>query len=631
MKSADFFDVEEYNSGSRTSSCSSKHDSTRLKAHLEKQQRPQQAISSFETNVNKHTVPSAKHSRSSSSSSSASSHSSERLVYNDVSNLRKFDNINLVEDKVPIPKENAIQKKKAAPPPPISKTNTYTIMPNAKGPTPTFDGTANLKFNNKMDNKTKRSSESSSSSSESSPELRKKKESIEKDRQEVRSSIQAAPESYRKVSSYIEAKSSYDPSQIMNGIKKYDDLDEASSTSSKSSIEATPITPATTTSSEFRQHIEGIFDDFCVTPKNDSRDPNNKNGEILPRKSSFSSDDDEIEINEKNSSYNHGTVDIIDDHTLEKLDNEMLDQSKTLPSIEPRNRSDSVSSNSSSSSSSTSASEFSLNQLPSATKVEKDNKPPVPQKPDHLINRSRKAKLDNSFSSNGMDVNVYRMVEGSPILNHKMSSSPQEYPEPIAKTFSLNKNEYETETDSEIEKENLRQALQRTSSSSSLSSHSSASSASSRVKPQETKERLQPFNGSNHENNMHDNGIVSNSASHNKGPIFPSKSNEGFNAWNRPPLQTQHNIKEEECTTSPDSNGIVKQCVRVNEDSYSSSGSTSSEDDPSEDDSASSAKMGYNAKPQSQSVLPNFITIGRTTSIDGNQNTSSYETKGTIA
>ena len=75
----------------------------------------------------------------------------------------------------------------------------------------------------------------------------------------------------------------------------------------------------------------------------------------------------------------------------------------------------------------------------------------------------------------------------------------------------------------------------------------------------------------------------------------------------------------------------MKQCVRVNEDSYSSSGSTSSEDDPSEDDSVSSAKMGYNAKPPSQSVLPNFITIGRTTSIDGNQNTSSYETKGTIA
>ena len=150
------------------------------------------------------------------------------------------------------------------------------------------------------------SSESSSTSSESSPELRKKKESIEKDRQEARSSIQAAPESYRKVSSYIEAKSSYDPSQIMNGIKKYDDVDEASSTSSKSSIEATPITPATTTSSDFRQHIEGIFDDFCVTPKNDSRDSSNKNREILPRKSSFSSDDDVIEASERNSSYNHG-------------------------------------------------------------------------------------------------------------------------------------------------------------------------------------------------------------------------------------------------------------------------------------------------------------------------------------
>ena len=532
---------------------------------------------------------------------------------------------------MPIPKENAIQKKKAAPPPPISKTNTYTIMPNITGSTQTFDGKANLNFNNKVDNKTKRGSESSSTSSESSPELRKKKESIEKDRQEVRSSIQAAPESYRKVSSYIEAKSSYDPSQIMNGIKKYDDVDEASSTSSKSSIEATPITPATTTSSDFRQHIEGIFDDFCVTPKNDSKDSNNKNREVLPRKSSFSSDDDVIEVSERNSSYNHGTVDIIDDHALEKLDNEMSGQSKTLPGMETRNRNDSESSNSSSSSSSTSASEFSLNQLPTATKVEKDNKPPVPQKPDHLINRSRKAKLDNSFSSNGMDVNVYRMVEGSPILNHKINSSSQEYPEPITKPFSINKNEYETETDSEIEKENLRQALQRTSSSSSLSSHSSVSSAGSRVKRQETKEHLQPFSSSNQENNMHNNGIVSNTASPNQNPIFSSKANEGFNAWNRPPLQTQHNMEEEENVTSTDSNGIVKQCVRVNEDSYSSSGSTSSEDDKSEDDSVSSAKMSYNTKPPSQSVLPNFITIGRSTSIDGNQNTSSYETKGTIA
>ena len=90
-------------------------------------------------------------------------------------------------------------------------------------------------------------------------------------------------------------------------------------------------------------------------------------------------------------------------------------------------------------------------------------------------------------------------------------------------------------------------------------------------------------------------------------------------------------MEEEENVTSTDSNGIVKQCVRVNEDSYSSSGSTSSEDDQSEDDSVSSAKMSYNAKPPSQSILPNFITIGRATSIDGNQNTSSYETKGTIA
>ena len=591
---------------------------------MEEQLRQKQAPSTFKTINKNHQIPASKHSRSSSSSSSASSQSSERIVYNDVSNLRKFDNINLAEEEMPVRKENATQKKKAAPPPPMSKTNTYTVMPNTKdSPLPPHNDRNNLNFNINIANKDKNGSDSSSSSSssESSPELRKKKESMEKDRQEVRSSIQAAPESYRKASSYIEAKSSYDPSQMTKGVHQYEDVDEVSSTSSKSSIEATPITPATTTSSDFRQHIEGIFDDFCVTPEKDSRDSSNKNNEFAPQKSSFSSEDEIVNGNERGSSYNHEEVDVIDDHSLEKIDNENANQDSMFPKIQPRTKKDSVSSNSSSSSKSTSASEFSLEQLPSATKV--NQKPPVPQKPEHLMSRSQKAKLDTSFSSNGMDISVYRMVEGSPILNHKSVPPPQQFPDQETNTIIKNKNEYETETDSESEKETLRQALQRTSSTSSISSSSSASSVSIHAKAHETTD------GYNQEPNANNIRTESKSTLLQESPALTSKAHESFNAWSRPPLQTQNNMEEDDAS-SPSNKIAIKQCVPVNEDSYSSTDSTSSDGNQSENESIASTKDDLIAKPSVQAVLPNFITIGRTTSIEGNQNSTSFEAKGTI-
>ena len=111
---------------------------------------------------------------------------------------------------------------------------------------------------------------------------------------------------------------------------------------------------------------------------------------------------------------------------------------------------------------------------------------------------------------------------------------------------------------------------------------------------------------------------------------WTSKAQEGFNAWNRPPLQTQHNMEEEEDVISPNRNGVVKQCVKVNEDSYTSDDSSSSEDDQSEEKSISIAQKDYNPKPPNEVILPNFVTIGRTTSLGGNPNSSSVETKGTI-
>ena len=289
--------------------------------------------------------------------------------------------------------------------------------------------------------------------------------------------------------------------------------------------------------------------------------------------------------------------------------------------VQPRTKKDSVSSNSSSSSKSTSASEFSLEHLPSATKVNK--KPPVPQKPEHLMSRSQKAKLDTSFSSNGMDISVYRMVEGSPVLNHKSVIPPQDYPDQKTNTIIKNKNEYETETDSESEKETLRQALQRTSSTSSLSSSSSASSVSIHAKPHETTD------GYNQEPNANNIRSENKSTLIEESPALTSKAHENFNAWNRPPLQTQNNMEEDDASSL--SNKIaIKQCVPVNDDSYSSNDSTSSEDDQSENESITSTKEEFIANPSGQAILPNFITIGRTTSTEGNQNLTSFEEKGTI-
>ena len=635
IKSTDFFDVKEYKEGSTIQSGSSYQDPAIIQVHLQKENQQKHSAPISANSANKSKVSSSKRSRSSSSSSSTTSKESERSIYDDVTNLRKFDNIDLVQDSYKR-SDSSNPKKKAAPPPPVSKSNTYVVLPNIDGSTnaintnkePSEDVFHDDRIHKKPINVLKSNKNKSSSSSESSPELRKKKQSIEKDRQDVRTSFQAAPESYRKESSYIEAKSSNDLELRINELKKQGSRD-ALSISSNSSIEAAPITPGAVTSSDFRQHIEGILDDSGLTGRNGEEEQQDKvqqNIKFLPGKSSFSSSssEDEEDIG-KDESNGHGMVDIIDDQTIESFDDgkELFDQRRSTPNTQMPDSQKVLPSNYSSDSST--SSEDSVEQQNSTGQIaiaDSNHKPPIPQKPEHLFNWKGRAKLNTSFNTNGMEVNVYRMEnEESSIPVNNENVFPRQNLESVTNQSTKNK-EYDTETDSEVENENLRKELQRTSSSSSLSSDSSssASNVSASSKHKDKVVGLIGFSGS------FDKETKKAAYDPLKSTSFRRDSEEKFTLWksenqtdkdsrNRPPLQVQGNMDQDNMI--PNENVTLKKCVPLNDSSCASSESGSTTEESENDDfSIPIAETNYNTKSVESAILPNLVTIGRTTSFE---------------
>ena len=557
-------------------------------------------------------------------------------------NLRKFDNINLVQESYKR-NDTSNPKKKAAPPPPASKSNTYVVLPNidgSKNATNTkketyedvlHDGGIHKQPINILKNK---SSSSSSSSSESSPELRKKKESIEKDRQDVRTSFQAAPESYRKASSYIEAKSSNDLELRLNELKKHGSAD-AVSISSNSSIEAAPITPGTVTSSDFRQHIEGILDDGNLTGRNkveERHDKGQQKMEFLPGKSTFSSSSSENEgVIGKDESRGHEFVDIIDDQTIESFDDDkdLIGQRRITPNTQmPESKKVLPSNYSSDSSTSTANSVDQPNFTGHVAIADSNHKPPIPQKPVHLINWKGRAELNTSFSSNGMEVKVYRMEhEDSSIPENHEKVFPRQSLESITKQSTKNK-DYDTETDSEVENDNLRKELQRTSSSSSLSSNSSSSASNVSV-PTEHTDKVVGLIGFS---SSFDNTTKKGAYEPLKSTSFKRDSEEKYTLWksenqtdkdarNRPPLQAQGNMDQDHMV--PNENVTLKKCVPLNDSSYASSesGSTTQDEESEKDEnSIPKVEINYNTESREGVILPNLVTIGRTTSFETKNN-----------
>ena len=534
----------------------------------------------------------SKHASSSSSLSSTSSSSSENskhLIYNDVTNLRKFDNINLNE-KHPTTNGPKTTKKKNAPPPPNLKSN--NDVPNTGGITPFSTSTTSQIENSGTTPETNyikylRGDENGveTSSSESSPEMRKKKEMIERDKHDVRISIQGAPESYRKVSSYIEPKSSIDIDGRTKEFERYRSIKE-DSLSSHSSIEALPVGPVSVGSSDFTQHIELIMDEPDGTHNSQDIRFGATNEEFLPKRSSFSSDGDG---NNEHGIYSfaHGSVDIIDDCSIEQIDSNpaVSRQSKFANEAILKDRKNS--SSSTRSLESTTSSDYPTVVSKSNTAINMDSKikPPIPEKPLHLKNMTNvKAKLNTSFSSNGMDVKVYR----------------------------IRQKDSETETDSSEENANLSKELQRTSSSSSLSSASSMS-----VPAAPRKGNLDVIKMNSLEKNFPN--IVQGKDKGNLSEFPPSDTiteiaSDGV--YERPTLQPQGNIDEGNLVEAEISE--IRKCIPVHGGSYSSSEISTSEDDTSDniENVSPNPKIECNELPTSQDkILPNFVTIGRATSL----------------
>ena len=532
----------------------------------------------------------SKHASSSSSISSTSSSSSENsknFIYNDVTNLRKFDNINLSE-KHPTINGTKTTKKKNAPPPPNLKSN--NDVPKTDGITPFSTSTTSQIENSETTPETNyikylRGDENGmeSSSSESSPEMRKKKEIIEKDKHDVRISIQGAPESYRKVSSYIEPKSSTDIDGRSKEFERYRSIKEDSS-SSNSSIEALPAEPVSVGSSDFTQHIEMIMD----TPDGHNSEEigfEATNKELLPKRSSFSSEDDG---NNEHGIYSfaHGSVDIIDDCSIEQIDSNsaVSHQSKFTNEAILKDRKNSSSSTRSLESTTSSDYPTVVLKPNTAFNMDSKNKPPIPEKPLHLKNMTNvKAKLNTSFSSNGMDVKVYR----------------------------IRQKDSDTETDSSEENANLNKELQRTSSSSSLSSESSMSVPAAQRKStfDVIKMNSLEMNSPNIEQGK------------NKGNLseFPPSDTiieiSSDVVYERPTLQPQGNIDEGNLVEAEISE--VRKCIPVHGDSYSSSEISTSEDDTSDNNEnilPNPKKECIELPTNQDAILPNLVTIGRATS-----------------
>ena len=532
----------------------------------------------------------SKHASSSSSLSSTSSSSSENsknLIYNDVTNLRKFDNVNLSE-KQPTINGTKTTKKKNAPPPPNLKSN--NDVPKTDGITP-FSTSTSIQIENRETTpetnyiKYLRGDENGmeSSSSESSPEMRKKNDMIEKDKHDVRISIQGAPESYRKVSSYIEPKSSSDIDGRTKEFERYRSIKEDSS-SSHSSIEALPAEPVSVRSSDFTQHIEMIMD----TPDGHNSEEigfGATNKEFLPKRSSFSSEDDG---NNEHGIYSfaHGSVDIIDDCSIEQIDSNpaVSLQSKFTNDAILKDRKDSSSSTRSLESTTSSDYPTVVLKPNTAFNMDSKNKPPIPEKPLHLKNMTNvKAKLNTSFSSNGMDVKVYR----------------------------IRQKDSDTETDSSEENANLNKELQRASSSSSLSSESSMSFPAA-----PRKGNLDVIEMNSLE--MSSPNIVQGKDKGNLSEFPPSDTIIEISSdvvYERPTLQPQGNIDEGNLVEAEISE--VRKCIPVHGDSYSSSEISTSEDDTSDNNKnvSPNPKKECNELPTSQdAILPNLVTIGRATS-----------------
>ena len=555
----------------------------------------------------------SKHASSSSSLSSTSSSSSENskhLIYNDITNLRKFDNINLNE-KHPTTNGPKTTKKKNAPPPPNLKFN--NDVPETDGTTPFGTSTTFQIENSETTSETNyikylRGDENGieSSSSESSPEMRKKKEMIEKDKHDVRISIQGAPESYRKVSSYIEPKSSTNIDGRTKEFEHYRSIKEDSS-SSHSSIEALPVEPVSVGSSDFTQHIEMIMD----TPDGINAHNSEEIGfgatkmEFLPKRSSFSSDDD---ANNEHGIYSfaHGSVDIIDDCSIEQIDSNpaVSRQSKFTNEAILKDRKNS--SSSTRSLESRTSSNYPTVVLKSNTEINMDskNKPPIPEKPLHLKNMTNvKAKLNTSFSSNGMDVKVYR----------------------------IRQKDSDTDTDSSEENATLSKELQRSSSSSSLSSESSMSFPAAPRKGNLDVIKMNSLE-------MKSPNIVQGKDIGNQSEFPPSDTTieiASDGVYERPTLQPQGNIDEGNLVDAEISE--LRKCIPVHGDSYSSSEISTTEDDTSDNNEnvSPNPKKERNELSTSQdAILPNLVTIGRATSftelnsVEGDQKT--FETTDNV-
>ena len=531
----------------------------------------------------------SKHASSSSSLSSTSSSSSENskhLIYNDVTNLRKFDNINLSEKHHTINGTKATKKKNAPPPPNLKSNND---VPKTDGITPFSTSTTSQIENSEATPETNyikylRGDENGmeSSSSESSPEMRKKKEMIEKDKHDVRISIQGAPESYRKVSSYIEPKSSIDIDGRKKEFERYRSIKEDSS-SSHSSVEALPVEPVSVGSSDFTQHIEMIMDKPDDTHNSENIGFGATNKEFLPKRSSFSSDDDG---NNEHGIYSfaHGSVDIIDDCSIEQIDSNPAVSRQSNFTNEAILKDRRNSSCSTRSLESTTSSDYPTVVSKSNTAIDMDskNKPPIPEKPLHLKNMTNvKAKLNTSFSSNGMDVKVYR----------------------------IRQKDSDTDTDSSEENANLSKELQRTSSSSSLSSESSMSVPAA---PRKGNFDVIKMNGLETNSPR----IVQGKDKGNLSEYLPSHTiteiaSDGV--YERPTLQPQGNIDEENLVEAEISE--LRKCIPVHGDSYSSSEISTSDDDTSENNENVSPNPKKECNELSQdAILPNFVTIGRATS-----------------